>query len=61
MGVIDSAWCRAVTKIDTLIESGKKTFNVFEIAYIATLCGVPANEVNSLANYSIQALRGAYG
>jgi len=61
MGVIDSAWCRAVTKIDTLIEGGKKTFNIFEIAHIATLCGVPPNQVNNLANYSIQALRGVYG
>lgn len=61
MGVIDSAWCRAVSKIDILIEEGKKTFNIFEIVYIASLSGVPPQEVNNLANYSIQALRGVYG
>ena len=61
MGVIDSAWCRAVNKVDALIENGKKTFNIFEITHIANLCGVPPQEVNSLVKYSIQALRGAYG
>ena len=61
MGVIDSAWCRAVTKIDALIQSGKTSFNNSEITQIASLFGLPNSEVNNLANYSIQALRGTYG
>lgn len=61
MGVINSAWCEAVNKIDALIEGGKSTFNIFEIECIAALCGVPRQEANNLANYSAQALRGVYG
>lgn len=61
MSVLQSCWCRAVTKVDALIERGKTSFDKSEIIQIASLCGLPHNEVNNLANYSIQALRGVYG
>ena len=61
MGVIQACWCRAVTKIDALIEGGKTSFNKSDIIQIASSCGLSHEEVNNLANYSAQALRGVYG